>query len=810
MILLASKSHLAYSKSDFQELAIVLRQTYDNYVCPPTNPITYNPEKEIITLTACSESKVKKAMADLRLLFENFSTRWGRKYLVTSRSSTSRTLVLHNDSTRRSRYYGTARVFPLKPKEHRRLVQIWFKSILPALGDFLTPRLGERYSASLVRRGESDLAAEPYIQIESPCVPGQKAQTVIKDWVSKICEDSRHEPISMRFIEGSVKKLSGVEGGDNDDGESAYTQRLDLNYNRPYSRPGMGASVGLLCSDKVSATLGGYVLIDGEKYMLTSEHFVTNSRELIHADDDCDTVTSPSRKDLKEIENNLKQDKRDIDSEINSLVRRTYGDRDIPETDFSDPNTLSPELRDAMSKNDDVRSLLDQVTRPHREYAVGTVKKLSLEVRNASISRSLAKDLGMGDEKIMVNHQMDWALIKTNSHNAQNGDNRHKYRSNQDAIDDGLYVDENDHTNQPGDVVYETCGAESGYTVYYVGQKSKHRGGRVNLPTFDGSSGTLLWGILGLDGGEIPEEDVEGDSGAWVIRSEGNKLMGQVHSYGQGQVLFTPIDVIFADLEVVCKSKVSLPPRPPSPGQIPSTIAARPLCSGRQTPPARAYQLLKPPPVATTTPPETLTTELALPEARPSESSSIMTSPSSNNTPQNQRSSIPLSDLPSSLPSTMGVPLLPVTKPEYPRSPQSSGNADLADGQVDVKDLLSKSLPSTASESTISEIMDISLDDQSEDQPVDLEPYTFRFKFRSSPGTTSGTRSSTWPVALRCGLVTKSRRGSGYPRFQTSRKYAVPYSARAVVDKFVRFARRGGMCPHVKTGVRVPKANRAL
>lgn len=795
MILLASKSHLAYSKLDFQELAIVLRQTNDEYPYPPTDPITYNPEKETITLTACSESKVKKAMVDLRLLFETFSTRWGRKYLVTSQPSRSRALVLDNDSTQRNRYYGTARVFPLKPKEDRRLVRIWLKSILPALRDFLTPRLGERYSASLVRRGESDLTAEPYIQIESPCVPGRKAQTVIKDWVSEICEKAGHEPISMRFIEGSVKKLSGMEEGDNDDGgESTYFQRLDLNYNRPYSKPGMGASVGLLCSDKVSATLGGYVLIDGEKYILTSEHFVTHSRELIDPDDDCDTVTSPSRKDLKEIENNLKQDKRDIDSEINSLARRTYGDREIPETDFSNPNTLSPELRDALSKNEDVRSLLDQVTRPRRSYAVGTVKKLSLEVKNASISRSLAKDLGMGDDNIMVDHQMDWALIKTNSHTARNGHNRSKYRSNQDAIDDGLYVDENDHTNQPGDVVYETCGAEVGYTVYYVGQKSKHRSGRVNLPTQNGSSGTLAWGILGLDGGEILEEDVEGDSGAWVIRKEGNKLMGQVHSYSQGQVLFTPIDVIFADLEQICNSEVSLPPCPPSLGQIPSTIVARPLCSGRQTPPARAYQFLKPPHVASTTPPEAVTTELALPEARPSILSSIMTTPSSNTTPQSQRSSSPLCDLPSSFPSLTGPPLFPVTKREGAESPQSLEDADLANGQVDVKELLSKSLPSTASKSATSEITDISLDEQGEDQPVEWEPpYTIRFKFRSSPGTTSGTRSSTWPVALRCSPFMKTRRGSGYPRHGTSRKYAVSYSSLAVFD---RLARKVGSVPY--------------
>ena len=789
---------MAYSKSDFQNLAIILRSTYDDSRRPPTNPITYNPEKEIITLTACSQWRVNKAMTVLRLLVENFSTRWGREYLMTSQPSRSRALMVDNSSARNSTSSGTARVFPVKPKENRRLVQIWFKSILPALPEILSPRLGEGYSASLISRGQSDLTAKPYIQIESPCRPGQKAQRVIKDLVSEIWEKDGHDPISMRFLEGSVKKLSGVEGADDDDGgESACLQRLDLNYNRPYSKPGMGASIGLLCSDKVSATLGGYVLIGGEKYMLTSEHFVAKSRDPADRGDDV-TVTSPSREDLKIIENNLKQNKRDIDSDINSLAPRTYGDRDIPENDFSDSDIVPPELREAMSKNDDVRSLLDQVTRPPFEYAVGTVKKLSLEVKKEIISRDLAEKVGLRNDELMVDHQMDWALIRTNSHTAHTGENRHKYRSNQDAIEHGLYVDENSHAPQSGDVVYDTCGAEVGYTVYYVGQRSKHRTGQVSMPTLDGSSGTLSWGILDVDGGEIPYSDVAGDSGAWVIRKEGNKLMGQVHSHAQGQVLFTPIDVIFADLRKVCDSAVYLPPCPHGPGQIPSTTPARPLCSVRQTPPARAYQLTVPPPVTSITPPETSPIETILPETRPFESSSMMGTPSSTKTTHSQRSSNPPCDPPSSLPSLTGSPLSSVTTPENPKSPQSSGNTEFTNGQVDNQRLPLKFLPNIVGES---EISDLSLDDQGGDQPVELEPYTTQFKFQSLLGTTSNTRTSTWPIALRKIQLTKARRGSGFSQLRTSRKYAMSSSARAILDKFAR-ARRFGTCSHLfKTSI---------
>lgn len=569
-------------------------------------------------MTSCSESEVEKAMTDLRLLVENFSKRRGGKYLVTSQPSKSRALMLDSSSARSNTNPNTARVFPIIPKESRRLVQIWYKSVLPALPQILSPRLGGNYAASLVRRGQSKLAARPCIQIESPCHPGPVAQRIIKDSVSELWKKDNLEPISVLFTEGSVKKLNGEGGEDDDDGGKWQKgwQQLELNYNRPYSKPGMGASVGLLCSKKLSATLGGYVLIGGEKYMLTSEHFVSKSREQVNRDGndpDCVTLTSPSREDLDKIENNLKQTKRDLDGEINSLVPTIYPDGDYAEDAFNDPNDAK--LREATRRNEEVRSLLDQVTKPPLEYAVGTVEKFSLERRTEVISRSLANDVGLRNDQLMVKHQMDWALFKTNSQTAQHGENRHKYRSNRDAMDDH-YVDESDNAKPPGDVCHETCGAEAGYTVYYVGQRSKRRSGMVHMPTLQciDSSETLAWGLSDPDGYEIPESDVAGDSGAWVIREDGNKLMGQVHSFGQGRVLFTPIDVIFADLKAICESDVSLPPCPPDPGQIPSAIRVAPLCSHPHMPPIRSLRYLKLDPVASTTPLESSPARISLPE----------------------------------------------------------------------------------------------------------------------------------------------------------------------------------------------------
>ncbi len=730
-------------------------------------------------------------MTELRLLVEEFSKRWGGKYLLTSQPSTPQALVLDTSGAHTATNSGIARVFPVIPKVHTKLVQLWFKSILPTLPRILSAGLGGNYAASIVRRGQSDLGAKPCIQIESPCLPGPKARRIINDSVNDICKEYGYEPISMHFVEGSVKKLNGEETGDDDDdgkGEELQ-QRLEFNYSRPYSKPGMGASAGLLCSKKISATLGGYVLIGGEKYILTSKHFVSESRQPINRDGnecDCETLTSPSRYDLNKIENNLKQTKRDLNGEIKWVMSRDYIHRPIS----ADPNDITPDLRDLMRRRDEVESLLDQVTKPPSEYAVGTVTKISLEGRTEKISRSMANDVGLQNDQLKVKHQMDWALFKTNSQTAQTGENRHKYRSNEDARNDH-YVDELNHANQPGDVCHETCGAESGYTVYYVGQRSKHRVGKVHMPTLvrEGSSETLDWAISDEDGRGIPYSDVAGDSGAWVIRTEGNKLMGQVHSYSAtGRVLFTPIDVIFADLAASCGSEVSLPPCPPDLRQVSSATFARPMCSVPQTPPVRAYRYMLPH-VASR---ETSPTDTSLPGIKPLEPSTQMTSPSNTKTAHGRRSPSTLCESPSSLPGLTESPQSSATTPDYPRSPQSNRGADSADAQVDLEKLLSDSLPTILVDPAISEIPDLSLDKHGEIQPVDVGSDALKYKEQPLFRMTSSTRTPTWPTDSRS-RGTKIRRGLA------SREYAMPYSVRSAFDQFAqfaRFARKIGTCSH--------------
>ena len=515
--------------------------------------------------------------------------------------------------------------------------------------------------------------------------------------VDDLCDKDGHQPIDILFLGGSFRKLNGGVEEDNDGAEQgADLQRLRFNLFRPYPKPGMGASLGS-CSKKISTTLGGYVLIDDTKYLLTSDHLVTESRKPAYKDCDevdYDTLTSPSTEDLIHLKKCLDQTKRDIELKIESLAKKKWGNKDIAEDSFSDE---TPELRDARNRLYQVNSYIGQVAKPPSDYAIGTVFKRSNEPRTAAIPRHLA-DYVRPNTLI---HHMDWVLCKPT---CETGENRHKYRSNQDAMGDD-YIDEQAHANQPTDICHETCNAESAIAVYYVGQGSGHRSGEVNIPMLvciNGSE-THEWGIVSSEGKHISFPDVAGDSGAWVIRNNGNKLMGQVLAHSNGQVLFTPIDVIFADLKKHCGLDVSLPPASQHPGKIPIAASATPLCSGSVSRPVGSLKsLLK----STTT---SATLDISAigvdhSETRPLECSSELASPSETDNAHGQASSSPLHDSPSSLPSLTDSPKSPIMAPDSQQSSRSSGAVDLSDEQVEIEKVSSESPQTIVAKFTESEI----------------------------------------------------------------------------------------------------------
>ena len=235
-----------------------------------------------------------------------------------------------------------------------------------------------------------------------------------------------------------------------------------------------------------------------------------------------------------------------------------------------------------------------------------------------------------------------------------------------------------------------------------------------------------------------------------MIRKHGNRLMGQVLAHSAGQVLFTPIDALFADLKERCGLDVSLPPAPQDPDQSPVAPSAVPLSSGSVSRPAEPFKwMLK----------STAATGVDHSEIRPLEPLSELASPSGTDNAHGQASSGPLHDSSSSLPSLTQSPKSPATTPDSQQSSRSSGGVDLSDEQVEIEKLSSESPQTVVANSAESEIPCLTLDEQSEEMDT-ISSGAFQFKPEFHFRITSKARTPTWPV-YRGSKVTKARVWSG-------------------------------------------------
>ena len=687
------------------------------------------------------------------------------------------------------------------------LVHLWFKDILPALPQILGPILGGIYSAGLVLRGQIAMDAQPCIRIESPNIPASAAQQTVEEEVTTICKRMDHEPICIHFTRGSLKSLNGGEQHRHDDAEEcAECQQRRFNLVRPSRRPFMGASIGLLCSKKIVASWGGVVLIQGKNFMLTSDHFVTESQMAANKDGSGSDgfFTSPSQYDLWEMERNLKQSKRNLDAQTKKMMQETYPNCEISEDSLSDPTFFTPDLRATQKKAEDTMKLLDQVTKPPEEYIVGKVYKRSLEPRKAKVPRNLAEKLKLQNEKNEVTHFMDWSLCSLSSGSSQSVENQHKYRSSEDAMADE-YVDEEERSQdiEPGDICHETCDPESGVAVHYVGQGSNHRSGSINIPMLvrRDSISTYEWSIISADGRDILYPSVAGDSGAWIIRTQDNKIVGQVQAHSNNQVLFTPINVLFADVEQRCETQVSLPPSPHVAAQIAIATPALPLCAIKGTPPIVPYKFLEPSFVSETLSDESLG-KIRFSITKSPEASIKLSCHVKEQGAKDRGSSDLSSYTTSSPPSLTNSPRSPESLLDLPESSQISAGQDPYNPLGESKDVSASAGSPGLSNPPEPNVLVLSSDKLDEHQAVTSAPTDIslntEFLFRVSPTA----RSPTWPIDSK-GKTTENM-GHGVVQHQPSNDHEMPIRSHWNLTIGAWLAGRRGTCvEHVTRATKI-------
>ncbi|MCJ1424700.1 hypothetical protein MMC29_002588 [Sticta canariensis] len=562
--------------------------------------VSYNPRTKTMNLRG-DITLLESAKDQLQAVMLEVSRECGLQYLQRKHKELQRKTnvdTLHDTSANQP-YDGdrSANIFALRVKQDSMFITTWIDFLLPRLPTILDPAIGHDYGVSLVRQGASEAEARPHIRIQSPRKLRSATRKNIKQAIDEICESNMRDCILVFFCKGylrllanatslqSVENCSLVSDEEEDDDPGFQTKRY-------WQTPGMGASIGMRCTNVVSATSGGYVLVDGRKFLLTVEHFIGKSYKeniaILPENWNLFTLTSPALCDVEEMRMRLDATFRDLNAK-SELLSKEPGDGEISLNDLH----LSG-IEEILHDMDVIENYQSELSRPEQDFILGELAGRCRPTATLSID---AESSSSPPESAM-SCRMDWAMF--NVENRRIGENRHRFQAGSDSELAETTGDNSPNWAGDGDFCSDTCELEPNAKVHYVGSTSGRREGQINaVPMLLSIRGlrTTEWALISPE--QISRsEGCEGDSGAWVLRDVDNKLVGLLWGWFDGQLLFSPIDKVFADIQNTFPARdVRLPREPirrePSEMAISGNAVREPvlICAVKKRKRAKPYKL---------------------------------------------------------------------------------------------------------------------------------------------------------------------------------------------------------------------------
>jgi hypothetical protein len=460
------------------------------------------------------------------------------------------------------------KIFPMRCIEDAELLKVWHERIIPSLPGLLGKTLGDSYSASLVRKGRSEFSGTAVIQIQSHTVPSKTVRALIRNqivrWVEKAVSLRSNQ---VQFLKGRLTTLAGErdeifemkdgpeksnQGSDDDSEAECYPY-----YKRYWKTPGPGASIGLLCTRSIAATICCYVHVDERLYVLTVDHFITKSyQHVLTGTSDRTTIVSPALADVDDMREKFTQFVTDFKIELDEAMKEYFREDEYPEyVSLSDIWSLPDHIQDIMLKLDVVRKDLAHLTGGDGPFTLG-----SLAYKSTTPSNSDHPLYSVPEQKFP--HHMDWALCSVLPDRA--GNNRHRYHYDPDARVVDFYHGDTD-TFGAGQPFFDTCGIKPNAKVHFVGQATGRQSGEINAALILISQNGMVseeWSmVISADGQDGNDMIHRGDSGASILCDSDNKLVGLLWGCTKdGQLVLSPINIVFDDIRQKVPADVCLPP----------------------------------------------------------------------------------------------------------------------------------------------------------------------------------------------------------------------------------------------------------
>ena len=483
------------------------------------------------------------------------------------------------------------KIFAFDARVHSREFDFWMNVLILELPHVLDKLAGNGYSVRLIMFGPDSIDAEPHIQVQTPLTLGVQTKKSIVGRVKSMYDHHTGPFIRIVFTNGSFVRLAKSSKYTSADGkDNAHSL---FSYHRPWAQPGMGIAIGMGCSNDVSGTLGGFLEINGKLCILTAAHTVDEAQKESKngtTGEDKKSLISPPQ-DILEIlrgwvgyqDQEHKARMENAVMNISNQMRANHGNEDIsPEDLDNSSHTMREEARRLEQFREDVRSNPKEIGKcKHNKYE---------KVKSGALGRLQGNKV-----KEQYPIEMDYAIHKA----LVQGSNRHRYRSQDDALaDTEIGRPDLQRIISEGELCDETCDPDtSAVEVYYVGRTSGHRACILSTAPelrYDRGSPKIAYFLVDPKG-DVKREEVEGDSGAWIIRTHDNKVLGQLVGLNGTLLTFIPINDIIDHIKQFTNETVCLPKVP---REAPSSPAHRimTLSYTRRPSEQRGFQLPIPPP----------------------------------------------------------------------------------------------------------------------------------------------------------------------------------------------------------------------
>ncbi|KAN0081015.1 hypothetical protein V8E54_004219 [Elaphomyces granulatus] len=411
-------------------------------------------------------------------------------------------------------------IFPISAEDDRDALETWFL-LLPELSGVLGPVLGKDYSAALVRQDSPD-GLLLVIRIQSTSEQSIAMRNRLREQIDKICSLHGRQSLQLQFSHGILVRQGICPVADDEN-------MIFPHHRRYWHNPGMGASIGLK-NHQISATLGGYILVDEHTYILTVDHLFDNAETR--------TVVSPSAMDITQLRIDVGQTIRDIVTEIENISTNDC-------TDDASLTDTANRYRDDLRR---FRKYQEELARPPSDFNLGSLKQRCVQMAKTSCSNYI-RPLRPGPVEALK-HRMDWSTFEV----IENRKGVNKHRCQFEYYETGNGDDLSDDLHPLGvDPLCETiCELEPNMPIQYVGQGSGAQFGHISAAPVSitlNEETSSEWAIVLQPKNQQSPMTHWGDSGSWVLRQSDNALVGLLWGWVDGHLLFTPIKDVFNDIK---------------------------------------------------------------------------------------------------------------------------------------------------------------------------------------------------------------------------------------------------------------------